>query len=267
MHAPPIDPARRDPAAAPPLAFETTQRAGLHLHVTTDYAAALRRLGFDDAAHLRALVRSLEPDPSRRAGRAATRVIETPIGQVLIKRVLKGGVLAPLFGGRVPRFARARDEIDVTAALRARGAPVLEPVVAAGVRQGAGWLALVGTAFVADAVDGATALERAGARDAAAVTALARRCGEAIRRFHDTGARHADLAITNLLVPPGDAPVRVIDLQGARIGAAPSLARRRRELARLARSIARRPAIAGLAKGAWPALEAAYADSIAASDD
>ncbi len=239
--------------------FVSVRRGGLRLCVARPYEAAIRARGLDDAAHLRALVRSLEPDASRRAGRATTCVIETSAGPVFVKRALKGGALAPLFAGRVPRFKRVTHEIGATEQLRTLGAPVLEPVFAAGVREGAGWLAVVGTGLVEHAVDGATAIERAIDEGDDRVAALARRLGDAIRRFHDAGGRHADLAITNLLVPEAtDATVRVVDLQGARVGAPPSPARRRRELARLERSIAVRPAIRPALDVAWPALRSAY---------
>lgn len=226
------------------------------LRVAAKWQRAALELGLDDADRLGALIDTLVPDSSRSAGRAKTRVIETACGPLFLKRALKGGALSPLFAGRIPRFARALHELDATDRLAERGAPVLEPVLAAGVRDRLGWRAVVGTVFRPGTRDGASAL--AVVSDSPEHTdELARRMGRAIRAFHDAGGTHADLAITNLLVDPATGDVRIVDLQGAGVGAPPPAARRRLELRRLRRSIERRPEIRPLLERAWPRLEAA----------
>jgi len=259
------------------------------LRVAVQWQTAALEMGLDDADRLVRLIDALVPDSSRRAGRAATRVVETGCGPLFLKRALKGGALAPLFAGRIPRFARALHELDATARLGARGAPVLEPVLVAGVRDRFGWRAVVGTVFQPGTRDGASALaalrehseptvlqgsapsetarvhphvvgaDRLRAADAHPMTAeeLARRMGRAIRAFHDAGGAHADLAITNLLVDPATGEVRIVDLQGAGVGAPPTASRRRLELRRLRRSIERRAEIRPLLARIWPVLEAA----------
>jgi len=262
-----VDHSRPDSSspAPDPEAFVALETGRLRLVVAPRWETALRGAGLTDAERLGALIDGLVPTPGRGAGRASTHVLHTEAGSVLLKRALKGGALGPLYMGRIPRFARAADEIEATAALYERGAPVLEPVLAAGVRDGLGWRAVVGTLFRPDSSDGATALARA-TRDVEIESAndrpghaLARHIGHAVRAFHDAGGTHADLAITNLLVDDGDGTVRVIDLQGAGVGAPPNDRRRQRELSRLERSIAHRPAIRSVLDELWPVLEAAYA--------
>jgi len=141
----PAEPAD-DPEAAP--SFVVVREGRVRLLVAATYEQALRAAGLTDAARLGALTDGLVPDRTRNAGRAATCILETERGPVFVKRALKGGALGPLFAGRVPRFARVSHEIEVTAELHRRGAPVLEPVVAAGLRDALGWRAIVGTVFV-----------------------------------------------------------------------------------------------------------------------
>lgn len=244
----------------------------VRLRVVEEWQEAVHAAGLCDAAGLRETIEALAPDSGRAAGRARTRVIQTGRGGIFVKRALKGGALAPLFVGRIPRFARAVGELEATARLWARGAPVLEPVLAAGVRDARGWLALVGTVDCPDTLDGASALA-AHARGSGSsapgplatatdvTTDIVRSMGRSIRAFHDAGGTHADLAVTNLLVDPRTGLVRVVDLQGARVGPPPGPARRRRELRRLRRSIEHRPEIRGGLADVWPALEAGYREA------
>ena len=258
----PAEPAD-DPEAAP--SFVVVREGRVRLLVAASYEQALRAAGLTDAARLGALTDGLVPDRTRNAGRAATCIVETERGPVFVKRALKGGALGPLFAGRVPRFARVAHEIEVTAELHRRSAPVLEPVVAAGVRDALGWRAIVGTVFVEHALDGASALAHALERDRGVsvsgdVSELCRRFGQTIRAFHEAGGRHADLAVTNLLLDPADMSVRVIDLQGGRAGAPAPPSRRRLELARLRRSIERRPEARPALESGWKVLVDAYCE-------
>jgi len=75
----------------------------------------------------------------------------------------------------------------------------------------------------------------------AARGALAARAGRAVARLHDAGVYHADLNLTNLLVGPvASDDVVVVDFDRARVRQGPLGRRaRRRNLARLARSLAK----------------------------
>ena len=229
----------------------------LRLVTAPGFEDVLADAGLDDPAALARFVDSLTPDRSRSAGRAATALLGTRGGEIFVKRALKGGALGPAFLGRIPRFARVAGELDGTAQLLGRGAPVLAPAFAAGVRDVLGWKAVLGTLHRPGALDGARALAACG-DDASTAARLGHAMGCAIRLFHDVGGSHADLAVTNLLHDPGDGSLRVIDLQGAHVGAAPDENRRRRELARLRRSIERRPELQAAAPAAWAALLAGY---------
>ena len=79
------------------------------------------------------------------------------------------------------------------------------------------------------------------ASDDAARGALAARAGRAVARLHDAGVYHADLNLTNLLVGPvASDDVVVVDFDRARVRDGPLGRRaRRRNLARLARSLAK----------------------------
>jgi 3-deoxy-D-manno-octulosonic acid kinase len=257
--------------------------AGTRLWVAADLDSDVRKLGLDDKRRFDRLIDALAPDRSRAAGRAATREIAAGALRVHVKRALKGGVLAPLFIGRVPVWRRVGNELHVAAALSARGAPVPRPVFAAGRLGPLGWRAMLGSECVAGALDGATALEQAlgdaaSARGPAAapddraeavappfdVGTVLRTFGRTIRAFHEAGGWHADLAITNLLYVPADRRAWIVDLQGGRAGAPPPRRRRQHELARLRRSIERRPAIQAALGSGWKALIEAYEEAATA---
>ena len=235
--------------------------AGTRLWVAPGLDAALRDLALETREAFERLLAPLTPDRSRSAGRARTTLIDVGGVQVHVKRALKGGAIAPLFAGRVPTWRRVANELYTGSELNARGAPVPRPVFAAGRFDALGWRAVLGSVLVPTALDGASALARADLD----LQSVFRTFGRAIRTFHDLGGRHADLAITNLLFVPADGRAWVVDLQGSRAGAPPSPRRRQRELARLKRSIARRPAIEPLLASGWPDLIAAYS-SAAGSD-
>lgn len=176
------------------------------------------------------------------AGRTAAAVVSLPgHGERLHLRATRhGGWWAGLWGSRLLGPRRALVELAVADRLRAAGAPVARVVLAAAQRARPGWRAAVGSVFVEDARDGRRWL--AETRRPAAVVAVARAAGRAVRRFHDAGGRHRDLHLGNLLIrarADGAPEVIVVDLDGARSGAPPGFARRGRELRRLQRSIHR----------------------------
>lgn len=248
----PAPPAAHGPSAP---VFIAHDGAGTRLWVAADLDATIRTLELDSKAHFDRLLARLVPDRTRAAGRAATLALEVGSLSVHVKRALKGGWLGPLFAGRVPTWRRVGNELHVAAGLWARGAPVPRPIFAAGRLGVLGWRAVLGSELVPGALDGASALERAPATE---LHVLLGTFGRTIRAFHDAGGWHADLAITNLLHAPGSGRTFVVDLQGCRIGTPPPHRRRRRELARLWRSIERRPAIRASLEAGWPSLMRAY---------
>ena len=149
---------------------------------------------------------------------------------------------AGLCGRRLRGLARPIAELEVTARLRARGAPVAKPVLVVGRRIRGFWRADLGTLHEQGSVDGEVFLRTA--PGPARRLRAARAAGRAVRRLHDAGGRHADLHIGNLLVLESESEsktrVLVIDLDRARVVAELTPARRMAELMRLYRSLVKR---------------------------
>jgi 3-deoxy-D-manno-octulosonic acid kinase len=189
-----------------------------------------------------ALERWLAQAPAAGVGRdAAARVPLGPSGpEAVVRRLRHGGLLGPLLADRYFSPTRARDELSVTARLRAAGAPVPEPVFALALRRGACWTHVLATVFEEGAVDALAFL--ASRPDEARILRAAAAIGGAVRRFHDAGGRHPDLHVKNVLLREtrAGAEAIVIDLDRGRVGAPASLRARARELGRLWRSLLKR---------------------------
>jgi len=174
-------------------------------------------------------------------GRGRTTRLETPAGPLLLRGVVRGGLLAPLLGDAIPGPGRPLREVRVTATLAAAGAPVVRPALALALRRfGPVWRGLVATWLEEGVRDGIDFLT--GSPPPALRTAVCAAAGRAVRRFHDAGGVHADLHLGNLLVrATGQTPeVILCDLDRARMARAVPTRRRSRELARLYRSLLRR---------------------------
>jgi tRNA A-37 threonylcarbamoyl transferase component Bud32 len=177
------------------------------------------------------------------AGRAVTTLLELPGGapRLVVRRVRHGGWLGSLLGGALLGVGRPLDELRVTAALRAGGAPVPQPAfVIARRRMGPVWHAALATVAEEGAQDAVAFLAARPSR--ARLVRAARAAGRAVRAFHDAGGSHRDLHVTNLLVREvGErAGCIVIDLDRAGLGGPLPPARRMRELMRLYRSLRKR---------------------------
>ncbi len=233
-------------AAAEPLGSTAREhRHGDAIWITTpDFEARGRAAGLPDAAVIEQWLAVHDGNgASPGTGRAPTRVEDLPGSseRVHVRRALHGGWLAPLWRGRIAGLGRLREELRVTARLHAAGAPVPAPAFALARRDGLLWRAALCTRHVEQAVD-AIAFLRAGPTRTAA-TAAARAAGRAVRCVHDLGLRHADLHLGNLLVRGDETSgfrAWVIDLDRARLGAPLPVASRRRQLARLRRSLDKR---------------------------
>ena len=174
------------------------------------------------------------------SGRGSAWRLELPGGlRVVVRLYRRGGLVARVVRDTYlgPR-PRPLHELAVTVEARRRGVPAPE-VLGARVEGGLVYRGALVTAEVPDARTLIDALRGApGARERGA---LAGRAGGAVARLHDAGVYHADLNLTNLLVASkGVHDVVVIDFDRARVAAGPLGARaRRRNLARLARSLAK----------------------------
>ena len=172
------------------------------------------------------------------AGRGGAYRVVLPGGVRAVVRVYRRGGLAARFSldrylGVRPRPLR---ELAVTAEARGRGVPAVE-VLAARVE---GRLAYRGVLVTAE-VPAATTLVEAlrHAPDAGARAALAAAAGRAVGALHDAGVFHADLNLTNVLIHAG-AEALLLDFDRARLYRPPlGDTARRRNLRRLARSLAK----------------------------
>jgi len=176
-------------------------------------------------------------------GRAETALVEPPgsTDKLVLRRLLHGGLLGPLFGSAFLGLRRPLRELRVTALLRSAGAPVPRPALALGRRiAGPFWEAVVGTYLEPDAVDALSFLESA--PEPPRLLRVAEAVGSAVRRFHDQGGRHADLHVKNLLVRErdGSAECIVIDLDKARITPGLTPGERMAQIMRLFRSLLKR---------------------------
>jgi len=206
------------------------------------------------------LERWLASAPSAGEGRAATALASLPGGgpRVVVRRLRHGGWLGPLLGERYLDAERAARELELTARLRALGAPVPEPVFALAQRRGLLFGLALATLYEEGAVDALAFL--ASAPDEGRVLRAASAFGAAVRRFHDAGGRHADLHVKNLLLREtrAGADAIVIDLDRGAVATAPDPARRARELGRLWRSLAKRGVAAQVGERGVAAFLSAY---------
>ena len=96
------------------------------------------------------------------AGRSATALVELPgsTEALVLRRLIHGGLLGPIFGPLYLGTRRPLRELRVTAELRHAGAPVPRPALAWG-RRSAGpfWKLAVGTYLEPNAVDALAFLE------------------------------------------------------------------------------------------------------------
>jgi 3-deoxy-D-manno-octulosonic acid kinase len=174
------------------------------------------------------------------SGRGGAWRLELPGGlRVVVRLYRRGGLVARVVRDTYlgPR-PRPLHELAVTVEARRRGVAAPE-VLGARVEGGLVYRGALVTAEVPNAhtlFDALRAAPGAGER-----AALAARAGRAVARLHDAGVYHADLNLTNLLVgPDGADDVVVVDFDRARVHDGPLGARaRRRNLARLARSLAK----------------------------
>jgi 3-deoxy-D-manno-octulosonic acid kinase len=168
---------------------------------------------------------------------AAYRVVLPGDVRAVLRLYRRGGLLARIvretYLGLRPRPLR---ELALTEEVRRRGVSAAE-VLAARVEGGVAYRGALLTAEVPEATTLGEALTAA--PGAAARAALAAAAGRAVGRLHAAGVFHADLNVSNILVRPGPEVV-LVDFDRARLADGPLSPRaRRRNLARLTRSLAK----------------------------
>ncbi|HJR13870.1 MAG TPA: 3-deoxy-D-manno-octulosonic acid kinase [Rhodanobacteraceae bacterium] len=166
-------------------------------------------------------------------GRGGVAFLDTPAGACVLRHYHRGGWMAPLMGDRYLWNGRARSrgfaEFSLLAELGLQGLPVPAPVAARYRRRGPYYTADLITRAIVDASTLAQAV-----RDKQLDSALARRIGELVARFHAVGVDHADLNAHNILIC--DDQLWLIDFDRGEIRAT-GTAWKLANLARLKRSL------------------------------
>lgn len=191
-------------------------------------------------------------------GRGSVGVIATPIGDLVRRPYLRGGLPRHVVRDRYlwtgAERTRSFREYLITHALYHAGAPVPEPVGACYRRGWFSYRAVLLTRLIPDAE---TLLNRL-LRSRDGIGTLLEKAAGAIACLHAHRVWHADLNATNLLVDAND-EVWLIDFDRAELGAA-GPGRLAGNLDRLLRSLRKRlpePVMAQV-EDAWPDVIAAY---------
>ena len=209
---------------------------GLRLNVVPSWESGALALGL---ARREGWAAALDSARSLPGGRGPQALFETPSWPcaVRIRLARRGGVLGPWLGDRFLTARRPERELRLWLSLRARGASLPEPVLAASLRRGPFWHNFFGSVHLEHAIDGAEWLRRSCSKHERVLGT--QRLGRALRAFHDAGAVHGDLHLGNVLFEGSGEATRcwLIDLDRTRLLKDVGPARRMQELARLARSL------------------------------
>ncbi len=203
------------PRGSPPRGFEWARQGRIVMLIRSDV-----RSWVEPALRMPDSAMPAHPLHRLTGGRGGARVIAVAGHEMVLRSFRRGGLPARLlhdtYWGWSPRPFR---ELCVTEALRARGAPVVE-VYGACVQWlfwgcYRGWIA---TRYIRDA---RTLWEWiAAAPPAAEREQVLPAVGKAIRRLHDSGGRHPDLNLNNILIYPtgagGGLEVLLIDFDRPR---------------------------------------------------
>ncbi|MBE2212070.1 MAG: 3-deoxy-D-manno-octulosonic acid kinase [Xanthomonadaceae bacterium] len=190
-------------------------------------------------------------------GRGAAWFIDAPWGAMVLRRYLRGGLIARfshdryVWRGEAP--VRSFAEFRLLQTLHAMGLPVPRPLAAAYWRDGRRYRAAILLERIIDVQSfGHRALDDAASAPWAESGAL-------IARFHRAGLDHPDLNAHNLLFDD-DGNGWMIDFDKARLRDPVESGWRRANLARLHRSLHKLggPALAGLIDAGFATLRSAY---------
>lgn len=213
-------------AVSPPASFVELRAANSRGWVAKELAA----LGLD------AFWAPLQPLPGAK-GRGGVGRLELSGRQVVVRPYRRGGALAALLGDRYAGPGRARDELQLLAALQQLAVPVVRPLAAVARRHGVSWRLRLCTEWLPAAlpVPAFFAAEPARRRECAAAV------GVVVQHAFAAGLQHPDLHVDNVLCRLVDGKVQVVlvDLDRARLG--PALTARQRDdmLVRMARHLVR----------------------------
>lgn len=218
------------------------------LAVRRDFEPALAAAGFDALGSAGRGARQVDL-----GGRKPMLVLDTSLGECLVRRYTHGGLLRFVTGERFLDRDRPFRELLHAERLRELGLPAPEVVAACARRiAGGGWRLELVTRRIAGSVDLAALIERAtqgalGPRERTRIYAAA---GRAVARLHEVGFLHADLHPRNLLVDRAEGGreprITVIDLDRSVWRSRLEDAERRANLRRMYRYVARR-----CSEGAW----------------
>lgn len=164
----------------------------------------------------------------------------------VVKRLHHGGLLAPLTGDRFLSPRRALANLATVDALNARGLTTPDLLFAAWRRRGAAVRMEMGFEMVQDSEDAAVAVFGGASRPPVKPAVAIEAVGRLVAALHRSGVFHHDLNLRNFLLTR-DGRVLILDVDKASMGVRPlCAAARRRNLARLARSVRK------LGRGAAP---------------
>lgn len=226
-----------------PAGFVAERTVDGTLIVRGDLRRAVRDAGLDDMGRWDAAIAS----GRRASGRGATGCVDLPNGpRLVLKRMRRGGLAAPLWRDRFLDVDRLLGNLSAPAEVARRGIPTAPAAAMLLVPGPPGlyraWLAVE---EISDSQDLARRLAspRPPAREELAAVM------ERMRRMHDAGVEHRDLNLGNLLVRmrPGQGPeVFVVDLDRVVIHPGPlSFRARQAAIRRLERSYVKRFGDAG----------------------
>lgn len=233
--------ARMDDSELPPIlraSHRLLRRGGVRLLVRRDWESALPVEAMLSGSPLETWGRLV---PHALRGRGALHVLATPLGELVAKRLSRGGVVGALARHSYADPARPLREAAAAEELASRGLSTPPVVAARSTRAGALWTIELATARLPAEGDLLDCLRAHGP-----TPSLAAAAGRTLRRAHDAGLRHRDLQVKNLLVPagfpgpggpaePGD--LVLLDLDRCRVGLPLTVPERLASLARLARSL------------------------------
>lgn len=150
------------------------------------------------------------------AGRSALARLASPLGPLLVRENVKGGLLRRLRGAKFRGRYRPLDEMVLLRRLVAVGVPAPEAAGAVVLKSPSGWRGFLLVREVVGAIDLESWLYGNDGPSPVARRDVLASAGRAVRRLHDEGVAHADLHPRNLLLDPAARRVVVVDFDRAK---------------------------------------------------
>lgn len=212
------------------------ERGPVRLFVRRGWEAALPVEALLGGAPLERWGEPLEHDLH---GRGAVHLLGTSHGEIVAKRMSRGGLVGGMFRESYADPWRPAREAALAEALLVRDCrtpPIV--VVRATRRAGRTWRLELATERVVGGRDLLDVLLEAYA-EGREPGALAERLGTSLAGLHAAGLDHRDLQVKNLLVPPDEGALVVLDLDGCELREVLGTERRAAGLLRMLRSLAK----------------------------